>query len=218
MAYLVFGQGDFGTSAKHHSVALETINQDEELFSIPHTCVVSIYNSDLGRYIHDDLVEMDPWLSLVLVMIYEFGQGRASRWWPYLRILPFQFDTLVYWSAAELKELEGSAIRKKIGKDEADAMFISILLPLVIAHADLFGEYAALIKSPDAKGLFLPLAHRMATLVMAYAFDLEKRNNEEEADEEGFVSDDEETRPKGLVLLADILNADGDKNNVSEND
>ena len=176
--------------------------------------MLSIYSSDLEKGIRDELVEMEPWLSLVLVMIFEFGQGRASRWWPYLKLLPSQFDTLMYWSDAELRELEGSAIRRKISKDGANVAFVDILLPILMTHASLFGEYEALIKGPNAKEDFLPLAHRMASLVMAYAFDLEKENREEEVDEEGFISDDEDDRPKGLVLLADMLNAEGDNNNV----
>ena len=203
----------FGLSANRPLVALEDIAQDEELFSIPYSSVLSIYSSDLGKFIRDDFLEMEPWLSLVLVMLYEFGQGQASKWWPYLKLLPSRFDSLVYWSDAELDELEGSTIRRKIGKDEADEAFINIVLPLMTTHPNLFGEYETLIKNPHN---FLQLAHRMVTLVMAYAFDLKNEDGKEEVNEEGFVSDDEEI--KGLILLADLLNADRDCNNVRPNE
>ena len=162
-----------------------------------------------------DLLTLDPWLSLVLVMIYESGKGQASRWWPYWRVLPCEFDTLVYWSPAELEELQGSAVVSKIGKEAANQAFITSLLPLAVKHADIFGEYATDLKSPAAKDFFMPLAHRMATLVMAYAFDIDQDERFQEADEDGFLPDDEENPSKGMVPLADMLNADADRNNVS---
>ena len=177
--------------------------------------MLSVSNSDLRTYILDDLATLDPWLSLVLVMIHESGKGPASRWWLYWRILPHEFDTLVYWSPAELTELQGSAVVSKVGKDAANEAFTTSLLPLAVKHADLFGEYATDLKGPAAKDFFVPLAHRMASLVMAYAFDIEQDEKYQEADEDGFLLDDEENPPKGMVPLADMLNADADRNNVS---
>ena len=195
-------------------VAVEDIEPEEELFSIPHSAVLSDFNSDLQTYISDDLATLDSWLRLVLVMVYESGKGQASKWWPYWRILPHEFDTLIYWSPTELRELQGSAVVSKIGKDAADEAFVASLLPLVVKHADLFGEYATDLKGPAAKDFFVPLAHRMASLVMAYAFDIEQDEKSQEADEDGFYPDDEENPPKGMVPLADMLNADAERNNV----
>lgn len=186
------------------------------LFRIPHNAVLSTANSDLKEHIPHELAALDPWLSLVLVMIYEFGKGRASRWWKYWQVLPYELDTLVYWSPAELAELQGSAVLSKIGKEDADKAFIDSLLPLATEYADLFGAYATTFKGSNAQRDFLTLAHRMATLVMAYAFDIEGEEKAEAADEDGFISDDEENPPKGMVPLADMLNADGDRNNVSK--
>ena len=55
------------------------------------------------------------------------------------------------------------------------------------------------------------------SLIMAYAFDLDQNGDQEEADadEDGFIEDDEEDPAKGLVPFADMLNADADRNNVS---
>jgi SET domain-containing protein 6 len=63
----------------------------------------------------------------------------------------------------------------------------------------------------------ITLAHRMGSTIMAYAFDLEKVADEVSVGEdEGFVSGDEDmVMPKGMVPLADMLNADADKNNVT---
>lgn len=185
------------------------------LFRIPHSTVLSASNSDLKEQLPGELAALDPWLSLVLVLIYESGKGRASRWWQYWEVLPHEFDTLVYWSPLQLAELQGSAVLSKIGKDDADKIFVSSLLPLTAKHADLFGSYATTFAGPDAERGFLALAHRMATLIMAYAFDIEGEDNAEEVDEDGFLDDGEENPPKGMVPLADMLNADGDRNNVS---
>ena len=119
----------------------------------------------------------------------------------------------MYWSDTELSELQGSSVVSKIGKAAADEAFTKTLLPLVRKYADLFGIYAADFKARNLKGLFLPIAHRMATLIMAYAFDLETEENAE-PDEDGFVSDDEGNLFKGMVPLADMLNANGTKANV----
>ena len=148
-------------------------------------------------------------------MMYEFSKGQASRWWPYLEILPSQFDTLIYWSQSELAELQGSAVVSKIGREEADKAFFETLLPLAIKHAALFGEFAIQLSTANIKDFFLELAHRMATLVMAYAFDLETVYRPEDAGEDGFFSDDKDDPSKGMVPLADLLNAEAEGNNVS---
>lgn len=197
-------------------VAVEDIEDDEMLFRVPDNLVLSTSNSDLKERIPQELCALDPWLSLVIVMIYESGKGSTSRWWPYWQVLPHEFDTLVFWAPAQLAELQGSAVVSKIGKDDADKAFVESLLPLATKHAELFGAYATTFKGPNAERVFLALAHRMATLVMAYAFDIEREESATEADEDGFISDDEENPPKGMVPLADMLNANGDRNNVSQ--
>ena len=163
MQFFFENRAVLGCSADTLAVALEEIAQEEELFSIPHSLVLSTGNSDLQKYIFEDLNEIEPWLSLVLVMIYESGKGESSRWSPYWKVLPPEFNTLMYWSDVELAELQGSSVVSKIGKAAADEAFVKTLLPLVRKYADLFGIYAADFKALDSKDLFLPIAHRMAT-------------------------------------------------------
>ena len=145
-------------------------------------------------------------------MIYETGQREKSMWWPYLNILPEEFDTLMQWSPSDLAELQGSAVLKKICKKEADASFIEQLLPVVETHHALFGDYDTVFAGPNPEPQFLKISHRMATLIMAYAFDLE-----EDLVDEDWQDDTSEisSLPKAMVPLADLLNADGDRNNVS---
>lgn len=155
-------------------------------------------------------------MSLVLVMIYEVGQEKKSKWWPYLQILPEEFDTLMFWSSPELAELQGSSVVDKIGKDDANRSFVDSLLPLVKDHNTLFGKFASVFNSVNAEEALLEIAHKMATLVMAYAFDVEKDDkSEEDCDDDSSALDH---LPKAMVPLADMFNADGEMMNVSLTD
>ncbi|KAK4569744.1 Ribosomal lysine N-methyltransferase 4 [Recurvomyces mirabilis] len=151
----------------------------------------------------------DPWMGLIAAMVYEHQQGPESKWKPYFDVLPTTFDTLMFWSEEELKWLQGSAVVNKIGKESADAAFKDQILPLVRSHADDFR--LASVSDEDV----LELCHRMGSTIMAYAFDLEKPSNDEQAQgNEEWEEDDEEILHKGMVPLADMLNADADRNNA----
>lgn len=59
----------------------------------------------------------------------------------------------------------------------------------------------------------------MGSLILAYSFDIEKdEDNSSKSGEDGFVTDDddedENLLTKGMVPMADMLNADADRNNV----
>jgi len=195
------------------TVATADIDQDEILFSIPRRIVLSVQNS-LFKQQHGDLLSSlaeDPWLSLILVMIYEHGRRSESNWKLYFDILPSSFDTLIYWSENEMEELQASAVVKKIGKAEADQIFEEKIWPIVESQAGVFG-----FQNGISKEEVVQLAHRMGSLIMAYAFDIES-SDAKEPDEEGYATEDEdEDLPKGMVPLADILNADAARNNVSK--
>lgn len=117
----------------------------------------------------------------------------------------------MYWSSAELAELQGSLVLQKVGKDDANSAFLQILLPVVKEHAHLFGEYGPAFGGPDAESFLLDVAHRMGSLIMAYAFDLQS-----EAAEEGYEDDFSALHelPKAMIPVADIFNADGEMKNV----
>lgn len=192
---------------------MDDIGEGEELFSICHTDLLTVQNSTLSKRIPDIFRKLNPWMSLILVMIYEVGQEERSQWWPYLQILPEEFDTLIFWSSSELAELQGSLVVDKIGKDDANRWFVDSLLPLVIDHNHLFGKFTSAFDNPNAEEALLEVAHRMATLIMAYAFDMEK------GDESGESCDDSSSAlhplSKVMVPLADMFNADGEMMNVS---
>lgn len=128
-----------------------------------------------------------------------------SKWAPYFAILPHHLDSLVFWSDTELSELQSSLVIKKVGKASAEEMFKHHIIPLGINNSSL------------------AMCHRVASVIMAYAFDIpevsEKDKDlaeiqDEEADE--LVSDngEDEKTILSMVPLADILNADADKNNA----
>lgn len=200
-------------------MARSDIPDGEELFAIPRDLILTPHNSKLKDLVSQDLEELGPWLSLILVMIYEFLLGERSAWAPYFSVLPREFDTLMFWSDEELKELQGSAIVEKIGKQGADESILEMIAPIVQANPSLFPPVDSLASYEGDEGTkaLLNLAHMMGSLIMAYAFDIEKPEDEDDdgEGESGYMTDEEEQLPKGMVPLADLLNADAHRNNVS---
>ncbi|KAH8199614.1 hypothetical protein TruAng_006207 [Truncatella angustata] len=207
-------------------VATADIPEDTLLFTIPRDAILNTLTSDLPKRIpqifedstaglQDDDNEADEegeitgppdsWVSLILVMIYEFLQGDQSRWRPYFDVLPEEFDTPMFWSNQELAELQASAISSKVGKDEADNMFRAKVLPTVQEHADVFYPRGAQRLGEDR---LMALAHRMGSTIMAYAFDLENEEEDPEDGEDEWMEDKEGKLMMGMVPMADILNAD----------
>jgi SET domain-containing protein 6 len=175
-----------------------------------------VKNSNLNNHLAEQLEELGPWLSLMVVMIYEYLLGENSKWFPYFRILPSSFDTLMFWDEKQLAELQASVIVDKIGKQSANQSILDSVAPLIRSNRSLFPPIEGLNSWNDETGTsaLLQLAHRMGSLIMAYAFDIDKTEEDETPDEDGFFPDEEEQPLKGMVPLADLLNADADRNNV----
>lgn len=117
----------------------------------------------------------------------------------------------MFWSGEEIAELQASSVVQRIGRDEADEMIAAKIVPVVRANEAVF--------FPDGKVLgdeeLVELARRMGSTIMAYAFDLEKEEDEEppEGEEEDeWVEDREEKTELGMVPMADVLNADAEFN------
>ncbi|KAJ3578019.1 hypothetical protein NPX13_g2545 [Xylaria arbuscula] len=210
-------------------IAKTDIPEDTVLFTIPRAAIINTQTSELAQKLpgafaptvlddtdneaDDDGTESGPpdnWVSLILVMIYEYLQGENSRWKRYFDVLPTGFDTLMWWSDADLDWLQASSIVAKIGKDDADSMFRARILPIVEQNAHIFYPCGAEKLSEDE---LILLAHRIGSTIMAYAFDLE--NDEDGADpeeEDEWVEDREGKILMGMVPMADILNADAEFN------
>jgi SET domain-containing protein 6 len=161
---------------------------------------------------------LGPWLSLILVMLYENINGNASNWAPYFSVLPTEFNTLMFWSEDELAELQASAVVNKIGKEGANEAFMEQLLPVIKEFAPIFfaGDERAAQRAEEMRDeRNVTLMHNMGSLIMAYAFDVEPATPRKDVDEEGFAEEEEdEALPKGMIPLADMLNADADRNNA----
>lgn len=195
------------------------------LFTIPRKNIINIETSELPKKIpqvftgsdgEDEDMENEPldsWGSLILVMIYEYLQGAASPWKPYFEVLPEKFDTPMFWESSELEYLKGTVVPSKIGKEEADEMFRSRILSVIAANPAIFYPQGS---SQLSESELLELAHRMGSIIMAYAFDLENEEEPEEEDDE-WVEDREGKTMLGMVPMADILNADAEFNVSKKN-
>ncbi|KAL8364952.1 hypothetical protein RB595_003983 [Gaeumannomyces hyphopodioides] len=208
-------------------VATADIEPDTVLFTIPRQHIICPANSELAQKIpavfagvggagpmpdgDDDGMAQDSWTSLILVMIYEYLRGPISHWHRYLDVLPDRFETPMFWSAAELAELQASPVVASIGRAEADAMIRSRILPVVRQNRSLFqGRGDAAVNDEE----LVALAHRMGSTIMAYAFDLERDDaiDGDKADSDGWVEDRDGRTSMGMVPMADILNADAEFN------
>ncbi|KAH7073268.1 SET domain-containing protein RMS1 [Paraphoma chrysanthemicola] len=202
-------------------VAVKDIPEDTKLFSIPRDAIINTETSNLTEKLpgvfdlpddndDNDIGQHDPWTSLILVMLYEYLQGDASRWKPYFDVLPQTFDTPLFWSETELRELQGTCLTaEKIGKQEGDDMLRKRVVKTVQANPKIFFPAGAALLNEDE---LLVLAHRMGSTVMAYAFDLDNANDESEDEEDGWVEDRDETTMLGMVPMADLLNANAEFN------
>jgi SET domain-containing protein 6 len=119
-----------------------------------------------------------------------------SKWAPYFSVLPIELDSLVFWSASELAELQASAVVNKIGKRQAEDIFRDSISKVV------------------PEGINLEFFHQVASTIMAYAFDIPEGNQDEEdnAQVDDLVDDEDEKTILAMIPLADMLNADADNN------
>lgn len=216
------------------TVATADIPADTVLFTIPRNRIICTATAELASRIpsvfadsatadvdtsmdsdSDSASPHDSWTSLILLMIYEHFQGANSRWKPYLDILPTEFDTPMFWTDAELAGLQATSVASMIGRDEADKMLATKILPVIHAHPDVFFGPGS-PRPSDAE--LMQLAHRMGSTIMAYAFDLARDSGSDSdsesgaGDGDGWVEDRDGKGVLGMVPMADMLNADADFN------
>jgi len=198
-------------------IATKRIEPDTNLFIIPRSLVITkenstLYTKDPNIFERlDEIPDLDEenaeWLKLVVTLIYEDFCGEGSPWKPYIDVLPEIFDTLMFWTDEQVKELQASAVVDKIGKSEADELFRTKLLPFFLNHQYIFSRCGRISQGEEKT---LVHAHQMSSTIMAYAFDLEREEDEDEADD-GWV-EDRTDKTLGMVPMADMLNADAEFN------
>ncbi|KAI9322702.1 hypothetical protein BX666DRAFT_1849298 [Dichotomocladium elegans] len=203
-------------------VATRDIEEGEDLFSIPRSMLLTTQTSELRQLLGEVLDSLTGWNPLILCLMYE-SQRDTSFWKPYfgkhliLRscfpccysdVLPKSFDTPMFWSQDDLKELDGTDIVEKIGKKEADEAFHREIEPVIKDHPGIF----------DPQVHTLDLFHQCGSLIMAYSFLDEKEEGEDE--QESDMEDDEDEEEKestamlAMVPMADMLNHKTGYNNA----
>lgn len=200
-------------------MASRDIAADAVLFTVPRQSVVGVDTSALrsqlphlfeSRGDADDEQALDLWSALILVLMHEHLLGASSAWQPYLDVLPEAFDTPMFWSDDELRELQASPLLSRIGKADAEAVFRAKLLPAIRSRPDVFRSSAACSDEDLVR-----LAHRMGSAVMVYAFDLESEEHDDDGDDDnddGWAEDRDASSAMGMVPMADMLNADAEFN------
>ena len=116
----------------------------------------------------------------------------------------------MFWEDTELAELQASAVSDKIGKSKAEGQWKKTIIPFMLEQREWFPVEGADETTRASK--LVHLAHLAGSLIMAYAFDIDR--DQDNADEDGFEEDDEEEPLKGMVPFADMLNADAERNNA----
>lgn len=220
-------------------IATSEIPAETDLFTVPRDAIISVESSELAKQLpdlfnendlkvnddDDDVEELAPselptsWLHLILILLYESLQGPSSKWYPYLSVLPSTpsaFDTLIFWTDEELAALQASAITSKIGRNTADRIFRSQILPVVKEHASIFYGPSTKPSSYLSDEALLAKCHVIGSLIMSYAFDLQPDEDEDEEDDsennDGWIEDRSKSSMMGMVPMADMLNADAEFN------
>ncbi|KIJ60009.1 hypothetical protein HYDPIDRAFT_117671 [Hydnomerulius pinastri MD-312] len=139
------------------AIALRDIPSDHTLFTLPRTLTLSTRTSPLPTLFGLDAWRAHDlhkgWVGLILCMMWEdawaiegeFGGGRwggeegtKMRWAPYMRTLPLEFDTPMFWSIEELEELKGTEVADKIGREDAERAYRETLIPAIKTSPTLF--------------------------------------------------------------------------------
>ncbi|SCU78519.1 LAFA_0A07008g1_1 [Lachancea sp. 'fantastica'] len=197
-------------------LAEQNVAKGEKLFEIKRESVLNVTTSSLSRenseirklFLH----KLGHWEGLIVVILYELKMKQEnSQWWPYFQVWPQQasMNSLMYWSDEEVAQLSPSGVRNRIGRDGARAMYETVLecikeLNLTQFQAVTWEEFV-----------------HVASVVMAYSFDMERADyeeedeDEEEEDESGPVSVWQDGYIKSMVPMADMLNADTHKCNAN---
>ncbi|KAH3685043.1 hypothetical protein WICPIJ_003980 [Wickerhamomyces pijperi] len=198
-------------------IAIEDIQEGEILFTISRESILNVQTGSLGKLQNGENVEIltqefTPWESLILTLIYEFQLGLKSPWVGYLQVLPLELNSLIYWENYDLEKLRPSLVIDRIGKNDALEMYAK----LIPSAWERLG-----VKAEEVGDVSWELFRKVASLIMAYSFDVEDPSEakQEDEDEEDFGSDDEEEEEdtntvKSMCPHADILNSNSELNNA----
>jgi hypothetical protein len=160
-------------------------------------------------------------------MIWEWLRGSESPWAPYIDILPWTSDALIFWDEEELEELGGCTVLDKINKEEEKLKLSREVIPLTRAEGFLSSLNPSLQRKEarrlDSNTDYQNLALRMSAFIMAYSLDLEQEVKRERSSNYPADQDDEDDSDcestitvsnKAMIPVADMLNADNSQKSV----
>ncbi|CAZ83522.1 unnamed protein product [Tuber melanosporum] len=108
------------------------IPSHSQLISCPHTLTIN-YTKARSAFSADFITNTTQHAALCMFLCLEWLKGKESFWWPYLCVLPREFDTPLYFSDEDLQFLQGCNLeateveaRKLIWREEFEAA-VSIL-------------------------------------------------------------------------------------------
>lgn len=205
-------------------VATEDIEEEETLFTLPESTLLSIKNNSLlsqKPHLREKLEALSSWESLIVILLYEVYAVPDSKWKQYFEVLPirdsenYKSDQLMFWSEDELAQLKPSLIVDRIGRESAEEMYNQLFPGFVVEELGV----------NELKSVTLEQYHSVASLIMSYSFDVfdmwKNPVNEQigadasESDESDDEDDDDRELIKAMVPLADTLNADTKLHNAS---
>ncbi|EGW32056.1 uncharacterized protein SPAPADRAFT_138237 [Spathaspora passalidarum NRRL Y-27907] len=190
-------------------IALEDIEIDETLFTIPRTVLINSLNNSLVQdqpELADKLAGLEnEWDALILVLLYEYKR-KESKWTDYFNVLPdldtFEFHELLFWNDEQLSDLKPSLVLDRIGKDKTVEMYERLVA--IVNQWNL----------EELKGMTMEEFTKIATIIMSYSFDVAQGTEDEDEDEDDEEEEEEVEYIKSMVPLADTLNADTHLNNA----
>ncbi|KAF8520448.1 SET domain-containing protein [Hysterangium stoloniferum] len=160
------------------AIATEAIQKDTIIFSLPRSLTLSTRTSLLPKKFGEKEWKYyqlhKGWIGLILCMLWEDAAESNGKWGDYLRTLPKQFQTPMFWSNDDLLELKGTSIYDKIGKAEVEQDYHEKLLPAMQSRPDLFP------KDKLETQYNLKKYHLMGSRILSRSFRVERWSGEEE--------------------------------------
>ncbi|KAJ3889653.1 hypothetical protein GG344DRAFT_51192 [Lentinula edodes] len=162
------------TEGGRGAVALKNIEKDHTLFTIPRPLTLSTKTSLLpekfGPRAWKEHKLDKGWSGLILCMMWEDAQAFDSKWRCYLATLPTAFDTPMFWSEKDLKELEGTSVVEKLGKEDAERDYHDKVFRAIQSRPDLFPPESL------SNHYSLERYHVMGSRILSRSFGVERVN------------------------------------------
>ncbi|KAK0544265.1 Ribosomal lysine N-methyltransferase 4 [Tilletia horrida] len=231
--------------------AARDFEEDELLFTVHRRILLNLRTSRLGPFCQaqdsewEDSIRNSGWVPLILSMLWEqwrvketarwkaiaptlaqppaeAGSGAEVEWGPYLSILPTSFDTPMMWDPSEAEALlKGTDVLPRIGRKEADEIYVNLARPFIAARPHIFLGLAKdettteLIDAEIEKYYSLNLFHIMGSRVLSRSFHVKtSQHSEDDGSDDEEEEEEEDTADISMVPMADMLNARHNSDNA----